>query len=81
MPGMNGRELADHVKLIRQETHVLYMSGYSDDAILRHGVQANIAHFIQKPFSMDKLTAKMREALLSATPAGATASFDALRTP
>jgi signal transduction histidine kinase/CheY-like chemotaxis protein len=68
MPGMNGRELADHVKLIRGETRVLYMSGYSDDAILRHGVQTNSAHFIQKPFSMDKLTLKLRQALADEAP-------------
>jgi signal transduction histidine kinase/ActR/RegA family two-component response regulator len=69
MPGMNGRELADHIKRVRDETHVLYMSGYSDDAILRHGVQTNIAHFIQKPFSMDRLTTKIREALETESPA------------
>ena len=39
------------------------MSGYSDDAMLRHGVQTGSAQFIQKPFSMDALTAKIREML------------------
>ncbi len=63
MPGMNGRELAEHVTRLRCETRVLYMSGYSDDAILRHGVQAASTHFIQKPFSMETLTTKIRETL------------------
>jgi signal transduction histidine kinase/ActR/RegA family two-component response regulator len=63
MPGMNGRELADRVRQLRRETRVVYMSGYSDDAILRHGVQTATAHFIQKPFSLEALTAKIREAL------------------
>ena len=63
MPGMNGRELAEHVKLLRRETRVLYMSGYSDDAILRRGVQTSSTAFIQKPFSMEALMGRIRETL------------------
>jgi signal transduction histidine kinase/CheY-like chemotaxis protein len=63
MPGMNGRELAERVKLERADIRVLFMSGYSDDAVLRHGVEAAIAHFLPKPFSMQTLTAKVREVL------------------
>ena len=63
MPGMNGRELASHLTEARRETRVLYMSGYSDDALLRHGVQTSAAHFIQKPFSLDTLAGKIRETL------------------
>jgi CheY-like chemotaxis protein len=63
MPGMNGCELAGHVTLLRRETRVLYMSGYADDAILRQGIETATVHFIQKPFSIDALTVKMREAL------------------
>ncbi len=66
MPGMNGRELAEQVVAARPGTRVLFMSGYSDDAILRHGVQTATAHFIQKPFSMDALALKIREALTTA---------------
>ena len=65
MPGMNGRQLAEQVKLARPETRVLYMSGYSDDAMLRHGVQTASVHFIQKPFSLDALAGKIREALIA----------------
>ena len=63
MPGMNGRELADRVKQLRPEIPVLYMSGYSDDAILRHGVEAATMQFIGKPFSIKALTSKIRDVL------------------
>jgi CheY-like chemotaxis protein len=62
MPGMNGRELADRVTAIRSETRVLYMSGYSGEAVLRRGVEA-AAQFIPKPFSISALTSKIREIL------------------
>jgi len=63
MPGMNGRMLSERVSAIRPETRVLFMSGYSDDAVLRHGVQMASSQFIQKPFSIDELTLKIQEAL------------------
>jgi signal transduction histidine kinase/ActR/RegA family two-component response regulator len=63
MPGMNGRELADRVRQLQPDIRVLYMSGYSDDAILRHGVEAATMQFLAKPFSMKALSAKVREAL------------------
>ena len=66
MPGMSGRVLSERVTSLRSETRVLFMSGYSDDAMLRHGVQAGGAQFIQKPFSIDALAAKIREALETA---------------
>ncbi len=64
MPGMNGRVLSEQLRTFRPDTNVLFMSGYSDDAVLRHGVASNSAQYIQKPFSMDALMAKMRETLL-----------------
>lgn len=63
MPGMNGRELAEHVRSLRRDIRVLYMSGYSDDAILRRGVETARVNFIQKPFSMEALTVRVRETL------------------
>jgi CheY-like chemotaxis protein len=63
MPGMNGRELADRVMQLQPDIRVLYMSGYSDDAVLRHGVEAATMQFIAKPFSIKGLTGKVREAL------------------
>jgi PAS domain S-box-containing protein len=65
MPGINGRQLSEKLTTTRPETHVLYMSGYSDDEILRHGIKKNTAHFIQKPFSVDALVHKVRETLAS----------------
>jgi DNA-binding response OmpR family regulator len=66
MPGMNGWTLSERVKAIRDETHVLFMSGYADEALLRYGLETSAtANFIRKPFSMDNLMAKMREALTS----------------
>jgi CheY-like chemotaxis protein len=63
MPGMSGRVVAARVTEFRPETRVLLMSGYSDDAVLRSGIEASKTPFIQKPFSMDALAAKIREAL------------------
>ena len=63
MPGMNGRELADRVGDLRGDIRTLYMSGYADDAVLRHGVEASLVQFIPKPFSMDSLRAKIRDVL------------------
>ena len=73
MPGMNGRELADRVRQLRPDIRVLYMSGYSDDAILRHGVEAATMQFLAKPFSIKTLTTKVREALTPAPPVPAAA--------
>ena len=64
MPGMNGRVLSEQLKIFRPDTSILFMSGYSDDAVLRNGVETASAQYIQKPFSMDALMAKMRETLL-----------------
>ena len=63
MPKMNGKELRDRVKELRPDTKVLYMSGYADAVIARHGVLDDDAGFLQKPFSLWDLTKKVREAL------------------
>jgi signal transduction histidine kinase/CheY-like chemotaxis protein len=63
MPGMNGRVLSERLTAARPDLRVLFMSGYSDDAVLQHGIETATAPFIQKPFSMDALLAKMREML------------------
>jgi len=63
MGGISGRELAERLKAKRPGTRVLFMSGYTEDAIIRHGVYTAQAAFIGKPFSPVALTAKVREVL------------------
>jgi CheY-like chemotaxis protein len=63
MPGINGRELSEIVVGMQGNTRVLFMSGYSGDAVLRHGIETASAQFLQKPFSIDALTTKIRETL------------------
>jgi PAS domain S-box-containing protein len=63
MPGISGRVLAERLMMTRPDTRVLYMSGYSDDAILRHGVKSAGTLFVQKPFSVEALAEKIRETL------------------
>jgi len=63
MPGMSGGELARRLRTQRPATRVLYMSGYTDDAIFRRGVQAEGIPFLQKPFTAAALSLKVREVL------------------
>jgi CheY-like chemotaxis protein len=63
MPGLSGRELAARLHEVHPETRVLYMSGYSDEAIAHHGVLDPGVPFLEKPFAPDSLTRKVREVL------------------
>ncbi len=63
MPGMSGRELAERLLCWQPEMKVLYMSGYTDDAMLRYGVLEEGMNFMQKPFSMEALAQKVRQVL------------------
>lgn len=63
MPQMGGRELAERTALIRPDTLVLYMSGYTDDAVVRHGVLDEEMPFLQKPFTPATLARKVTELL------------------
>lgn len=66
MPKMSGSELADALRPSRPDMTVLYMSGYTEDAIIQHGVRSEGIHFIQKPFTPGELTKKIREVLQGA---------------
>ena len=63
MPGMNGRVLAERLALQRPDMRVLFMSGYSDDEVLRAGIQTGRTVVIQKPFSTADLAGRLREIL------------------
>jgi len=63
MPQMSGRELTEQIAALRPDTRVLYMSGYTDDAIVRHGILEEHMSFIQKPFLPEALARKTRELL------------------
>jgi signal transduction histidine kinase/ActR/RegA family two-component response regulator len=70
MPGMSGRELAERLASRRAELRVLYMSGYTDDAVIRHGVLSQQMAFLQKPFTAEALARKVREVLDARVEAG-----------
>ncbi len=67
MPGMSGRELSERIAKLRPDTKVVYMSGYTDDAIVRHGVLTPDLTILQKPFTQKALLQKVRSLLDAST--------------
>jgi two-component system cell cycle sensor histidine kinase/response regulator CckA len=65
MPGMGGRELAKRLVSLRPGINVLYLSGYTEDAVVTQGVLGPGTAFLQKPFTLQNLAKKVREVLLS----------------
>jgi len=63
MPGMGGRLLAEQLVATRPEMKVLYMSGYTDDAVMRHGILHEQVNFLRKPFSTTALAQKVWDVL------------------
>jgi two-component system cell cycle sensor histidine kinase/response regulator CckA len=63
MPGMNGRELRKQLVALQPELRCLYMSGYTADVIAHHGVLDEGVQFLQKPFTIESLAERVREAL------------------
>ena len=63
MPGMSGRRVAEVIRATRPELKVVYMSGYTDSAIVTHGILEPGVTFVQKPFATETLLRKIREVL------------------
>ena len=63
MAGMSGPQLAERVRLDYPAVAVVFMSGYTSDAVLRQGIESGEANFVQKPFSTTALAAKLRHVL------------------
>ncbi len=63
MPGTSGKVLAEELTQARPDLKVLFMSGYTDEAIVHHGVLEPGVAFLQKPFSPTDLARKVRQVL------------------
>ena len=63
MPGTSGKEVADRLRELLPGLRVVFMSGYTDEAIVHHGVLDSNVEFIQKPFTPNALVRKVREVL------------------
>ena len=63
MPEMGGGELVERLAARRPDLKVLYISGYTNDEVLRRGIQSAPASFLHKPFSSDELMRRVREVL------------------
>jgi CheY-like chemotaxis protein len=63
MPGISGREVAERIAQQLPHLKILFLSGYTDDAVVRHGILESNVAFLQKPFSPMTLAAKVREVL------------------
>jgi YesN/AraC family two-component response regulator len=70
MPEMGAGQLVDELVAVRPELKVLYISGYTDDEVMRRGITRSDAAFIHKPFTSEELMRKVREVLDSTTVSG-----------
>jgi CheY-like chemotaxis protein len=76
MPDLNGRTVAERLTTHRPDLRVLYMSGYTDDDVMRRGISAAQTQFMQKPFLPDELLRRVREALDASPPSASAARLD-----
>jgi DNA-binding response OmpR family regulator len=63
MPGMSGRDLAREIRATRPSTAIVYMSGYTDEAVVRHGMLEPGTEFLEKPFAPAAVARRIRELL------------------
>ncbi|MFO8184580.1 MAG: response regulator, partial [Candidatus Aegiribacteria sp.] len=63
MPGMNGKQLYDRLKRLEPGLRVLFVSGYTSDAVISRGIVEGGVHFLQKPFTRDELAEVLRSIL------------------
>jgi two-component system cell cycle sensor histidine kinase/response regulator CckA len=63
MPRLNGKDLAERGQTLHPETQGLYMSGYPDDELTRHGLPVDTVEMVQKPFTRAELAEKVRNLL------------------
>jgi two-component system cell cycle sensor histidine kinase/response regulator CckA len=63
MPGMNGREFANQLLALRPDLKIIFMSGYTDNAIVRESFSDLHLNYLQKPFTLDNLTDKVQQVL------------------
>jgi len=63
MPGMSGRELAEQLMPLHPGMRLMYASGYTEDAIIRHGVSSQETAFLEKPFTPNALLRKVRQVM------------------
>jgi two-component system, cell cycle sensor histidine kinase and response regulator CckA len=63
MPGMAGPDLARAVRILRPETKVIFMSGYTENSILQHDLIEPETNFLQKPFTPEQFAQRVRDVL------------------
>ncbi|MBM4331867.1 MAG: response regulator [Deltaproteobacteria bacterium] len=63
MPKMSGKELANRLRSLRPKVKILFMSGYTDNVIVPHGILDEGVNYIPKPFTMERLARRVREVL------------------
>ena len=63
LPGQNGRDLANELRSIAPELRIVFISGYPENAVTRHGIRETGMSYLSKPFSSQSLTRKVRQAL------------------